>query len=99
MAIQGKKLSPALEFIDDPTVGELYADAVSGYGIINGTVAITLEAARWDYDQADSSPKRVVVARLRMSVPAAQNLALGLFDFLARRGLDPARKPPDEPVQ
>ncbi len=99
MAIKGKKPSSALEFIDAPTVGELYADAVSGYGLVNGTVAITLEAARWDHDQGDSMPKRVVVARLRMSVPAAQNLALGLFDFLAGRGLDPARKPPEEPVQ
>ena len=99
MATQDDEAKPKLEFIDDPAGLELYVDDATGFGLLNGTVAITLEALRWDHSQENMLPRRVVVAHLRMSIPAAQGLAVGLFDFMAQRGLNPTRKPPDEPVQ
>jgi len=99
MAAQGEDKPEVLAFIDDPTAPEIYADETAGFALLHGTVAITLEAVRWDHGANSSPPRRVVVARLRMSVIGAQNLATGLFDFLTQRGLDPARKSLDDKVQ
>lgn len=99
MTVQDDDKAEILVLIDDPAAPEIYADETSGFALLNGTVAITLEAARWDHGPSSSPAKRVVVARLRMSVIGAQNLATGLFNFLAQRGLDPSRKPPNDKVQ
>ncbi len=98
MANQGEN-KVELEFAHETNVPELYADEVRGFALFNGTVALTFEALRWQDGAVETPPKRAAVVRLRMSVIGAQNLATELFNFLAQRGLDPARKSPDDKVQ
>ena len=99
MAAQGEDPKVEFEFMNEAQVAELYADEVRGFALFNGTVAMTFEALRWQTEATSGPPKRAAVVRLRMSVTGAQNLATELFNFLAQRGLDPARKPPGEQVQ
>jgi len=49
MTVQDDDKAEILVLIDDPAAPEIYADETSGFALLNGTVAITLEAARWDH--------------------------------------------------
>jgi len=82
--------APVVTFIDNPHAPSLFCDGAAGFFLLNGVISLTLEAARADHSQSPGPVNRVVVARLSMSIPAAQALALGLYDFLKQRGLDPA---------
>ncbi|HEY1561926.1 MAG TPA: hypothetical protein VGF71_13740 [Caulobacteraceae bacterium] len=83
-------IAPTLTFIDNPHSPAVFCDSVSGFFLLNGVISLTLESARVDHSQSPGPVNRVVVGRIQMSVPAAQGLALGLFDFLKQQGLDPA---------
>jgi hypothetical protein len=53
----------------------LYFDRASTYGAKHSILNVTLEADRYTVDEAGASvPDRVVVAHLRMTVPAASSL-------------------------
>ena len=76
-------------FIDNPHAPEVLADEVAGFFIHNGSLRLTLVAARCDHATNPAPINRVVVGRVALPIPAAQSLALALFDFLKQRGLDP----------
>jgi hypothetical protein len=86
-------------FVDNPHAPEVFADAVTGYFLLNGTISMTFEAARVDHKASPGPVSRVVIGRLRMPVSAAQGLALGLYDYLVKQGLDPSQMGPDERMQ
>lgn len=80
---------PSVRFVDDPHAPEVLVDEAVGYFHFNGVVKITLAAARIDHSTVPGPVNRVVIGRLAMSVPAAQNLCLSLYDFLVTQGMDP----------
>jgi hypothetical protein len=73
---------------------ELYAESAVFFSTKNGNVSITLTSGR--FDAGDNGVlKHVTVGRLVMPLIGAQELVLGLYDFLAQRDLAPTIKPPD----
>jgi len=91
---------PLVTFIDNPHAPVVFASDASGYFLLEDVISITLEAGRVDHSRSPGPINRVVVARLAMPVAAAQRLALGLYDFLKQRGLDPMAVVKDgQPVQ
>ena len=68
---------------------EIATAGVSGMSVINGVVTITLESVRCDHSKATPELERVVVGRLAASIPAAQALMTGLYEFLGQHGLNP----------
>ncbi|MBI0475824.1 hypothetical protein D9601_10715 [Sphingomonas sp. MA1305] len=80
---------PAVPLIDNPFSPEIVANGVSGLSVINGIVTITLETVHCDHSKAEPQLERVVVGRVAASVPAAQALMTGLYQFLAQHGLNP----------
>jgi hypothetical protein len=79
----------SVQFIDNPHAPEVFADEVAGFFIHNGSLRLTLVAARCDHTTNPAPINRVVVGRVALPIPAAQALALGLFNFLKKRGFDP----------
>ena len=75
-------------FIDNPMAPDIYADEATGFHFVNGVVKITFSAARVNHVSSPGPVSRVVIGRLVMSIPAAQGLAVGLFDFLKKQGVD-----------
>jgi hypothetical protein len=61
-----------------------------------GNVSITFSSARVNH-RADPGPvSRVVVGHVVLPTSAAAALALGLYDFLRKMGIDPGRPAPDQ---
>jgi hypothetical protein len=56
----------------------------------DGSLMITFEVDEPDHSSPPGPVNRVVAGRIALPVPAAQRLALSLYDFLKQRGLDPA---------
>jgi hypothetical protein len=56
----------------------LYFDGAPNFGVSNGIVNVTLEAVRFSAVDHEIVPDRVIVAHLRMSIPAAQALKMAL---------------------
>jgi hypothetical protein len=85
----------AVTFIDNPSAPDLFADSAVGFANFHGVVRITLASSRAHHAGAPGVVNQVVVGRLVMPIHAAQNLAVGLFDFLKSHGIDPftAQKP------
>lgn len=89
----------AVRFIDNPTAPEIFADSAVGFANFHGVVRIALASTRPHHTGAGAGTpapiNQVVVGRLVMPISAAQNLAVGLFDFLKSHGIDPltAQKP------
>jgi hypothetical protein len=82
-----KAAQTALVFVDNPTAPEIFADAAVGFHLLNGMVKITLGSVRASHDTRPGGANRLVIARLVMSVPVAQNLAVRLFEFLKSQGV------------
>lgn len=87
---------PQVRFIDNPHAPDVYASDASGFFILNGNVIVTLESARPDHTSAPGHINRVVIARVVLPIAAAQNLAVGLFDFLKQRDLMPEAQDPSK---
>jgi hypothetical protein len=83
----------AISYVDNPGAPDVFADEASGFFVRNGVISITFAAARIDHSTAPGPINRVVIGRLVMPVSGAQNLAVGLYDFLAQRGLTPKITP------
>ncbi|NIJ09090.1 hypothetical protein FHS31_002722 [Sphingomonas vulcanisoli] len=81
--------APELPLIDNSFAPELMVTGVSGMGLLNGVVAVTLESLRCDHSKTPPPLERLVVARLALPVASAQNLLLSLQHFLGQHGLDP----------
>lgn len=86
---------PEGHFIDNPLAPEVFITGVSGYVISpNGAVVtLTLESARVDHSSDPGPVNRVVIGRVTMPTSVAQNLAVGLFNFLKRFDGNPTDPP------
>jgi hypothetical protein len=72
----------------------LYFHQVSTYGATYSILNVTLEANRYMLDAAGAPVRdRVVVAHLRMSVPAAKTMKAAISEALGRAGRWRGRKP------
>ena len=78
-----------VSFVDSSSAPDVFADDTAGYFFRNGVISITFWSARVDHSTSPGPVNRVVVGRLVMPVVGAQNLAIGLYDFLAKRGMAP----------
>ena len=76
--------------VSHPHLSDLFADEAIGYDQRDGTVRITLATLKMSEPAGPSPMQFVAVGRVVMTVPGAQRLALSLFDFLKKQGLDPA---------
>jgi len=81
--------SNTIPLVDNPFTPEIFATGVAGLSVINGVVCITVESARCDHSKPQPSLERVVVGRIALSVPAAQTLLTGLYDFMGNHGINP----------
>jgi hypothetical protein len=82
--------------IDNPLAPEFYADEATGFFIHQGNLSITFSSARVDHKSDPGPVSRVVVGRVVLPVGAAAGLAVGLYDFLKKMGIDPAGAAPDQ---
>jgi hypothetical protein len=82
--------------VDNPTALEIFADEATGFFLHNGNLSITLSSARADHSSDPAPVSRVVVGRIVLPVNGALALALGLYDFLKRMGIDPAQPMPGQ---
>ena len=87
---------PKVEFIDNPHAPEVFATEAVGFFVNSGVLHITFASARVNHVSNPGPVNRVVISRLAMPVAAAQGLAVGLYDFLRKQGLDPVPPPPDK---
>ena len=78
-----------VSFIDDPHAPDIFVDDTAGFFVHNGLLKLTMVSIRADHGSSPSPINRVVVGRLAMPIPAAQNLSVALYDFLKSRGLLP----------
>lgn len=71
-----------ISFIDNPHAPEVFADAATGFFILNGNLRVTLEAARVNHITSPGPINRVVIGRLVMPVEQAELVAHGILAFL-----------------
>ena len=72
-------------FIDVPLAPEVFADAATGFFILNGNLRITFEAARVNHVSSPGPVNRVVIGRLIIPAGPAEEMARGILDFLAQQ--------------
>jgi hypothetical protein len=87
-----------LPLVENLSAPELFASEAYFLSTSPGVVTITLTSFRFDISTEPAVQKRVVIGRLVMPISGAQGLAVGLYDFLKKHGLDPA-PPPTDPQQ
>ena len=81
---------PVPALIDNMLAPEVFSDGAISFFLLNGVVRIALTSVRSPQSPGGpGQPIPVVIARLSLPVAAAQNLALGLNDFLEKHGLSP----------
>jgi hypothetical protein len=89
--------SPAAPpLIDNPLAPEVFADEAMGFFLHHGNLSITFSSARVDHTSNPGPVSRVVVGRLVLPVSGALGLAIGLYDFLKKMGIDPAQPMPGQ---
>jgi hypothetical protein len=81
---------PGPVFIDAPGAPDLFADSATGFFLHNGILRIAFDVSRFDHAHAGAPALRVVIGRIAMPAVAASALAVNLFDFLKKMGIDPA---------
>ncbi|TWT11713.1 hypothetical protein [Reyranella sp. CPCC 100927] len=92
--------APVYEFIGNVQAPDVFADGASGFHLFQSNVRVTLETVRASHVKGEENKSvRVVIGRLVMPVQGAQALAIGLFDFLKRHGIDVPGVQPGERVQ
>lgn len=69
-------------FLDNPNAPDVFSTEATGFLVLEGNIGITFESSRVNYSTSPGPVSRVVIGRLVMPIPAAQRLALGLYDFL-----------------
>jgi hypothetical protein len=90
---------PAAKLIEPPRVPDLFVDGACGFFLHNGNLRLAFEASRADHSRKPAPIGRVLVARVVMPAAGARALAVGLFDFLKRMGLEPGRIAPSVTLQ
>jgi len=81
---------PGPVFVDAPGTPDLFADGATGFFLHNGILRIAFDVSRFDHAHAHAPATRVVIGRIAMPAAAASALAVNLFDFLKKMGIDPA---------
>ena len=76
--------------LGNPFSGDVFADEAIALELVNGVLRITLASFKMVEPAPPSGAQLVVAGRLVMGIPGAQRLALSLFDYLKKQGLDPA---------
>lgn len=79
-----------LPVVSNPFIADVFADEAIAFDHINGTVRVTLATIKMAEPAAPSPMHFVASTRLVLTVPGAQRLAIALFDYLKKQGLDPA---------
>jgi hypothetical protein len=89
----GRQPAPQADYplIDNPFAPEILASGIAGISEINGVIMLALESARYDHAQPTPVLERVVVARVALSVSAAQLLVVELNSFLEQNGVSPSK--------
>lgn len=90
-----KKAAVRIPFVENLFAPEVFASEAVFFATAPGVLTIVFTSFRFDLSTAPSAQKRVVVGRLVMPIAGAQSLAVGLFDYLKKSGLDPAPTPSD----
>ena len=72
-------------FIDTPHAPDVYADAASGWFLLNGNLRITFESARANHITSPGPINRVVIGRLVMPLQSAEDMARGILTFIKDR--------------
>ncbi len=88
-----------LEIVDNLHAPETYASEIAGYTIANGNVTLTVATTRATWQDGTVTNKRVVVARIVLSLNAAQALSVELYDFLKKHDLVPQQNPGSQKIQ
>jgi hypothetical protein len=81
---------PGPVFVDAPGAPDLFADSATGFFLHNGILRITFDVSRFDHAHTNAPAVRVVIGRIAMPAVNASALAVNLFDFLKKMGIDPA---------
>jgi len=68
--------------------GDVFADEAVGFENLNGTIRITFAVAKMIDPIPPSGLQMVNIGRLVIGPNGAQNLAVGLFNFLKDQGFD-----------
>ncbi len=76
--------------VSNPFVSDIFADEAIAFDLHAATVRVTLATLKMAEPAAPSPMQFVANSRVVMTVPGAQRLAIALFDFLKKQGLDPA---------
>jgi hypothetical protein len=76
--------------VDGGVNADVFADEAMVFDVINGTVRITFGVCREAEPGIGGGRVFSTVGRLVMPAGGAQKLALGLYDFLKKAGLDPS---------
>jgi hypothetical protein len=79
-------------FLNNPHSPDVFSTDATGFVVMEGTIGITFESSKIDHSTSPGPTNRVVIGRLVMPIPAAQRLALGLYDFLEKQGLGVPKK-------
>ena len=90
---------PTPKLTEAPGAPEIFTDGVCGFFLHNGTLRIAFEASRADHSASPAPITRTVVARVVLPAAGARGLAVGLFDFLKKMGLEPGSIAPSVAVQ
>jgi hypothetical protein len=75
---------PDMGFLDNPHAPDVFADAATGFFLLNGNIRITFESARVNHSSSPGPLTRVVIGRLIMSLDAAEGMAKGVLEFVER---------------
>jgi hypothetical protein len=76
--------APQIEFVDNPSAPEIFADEAIGAFFNNGCVRVAFASRRMDHGAEPAIPSRVVTGRLVLPVPAAIALQRLLSEFLEK---------------
>ena len=87
------------KLIEAPGAPEIFVDGVCGFFLHNQNLRIAFEASRVDHAANLGPVTRLIVARVVLPAAGARALAVGLFDFLKKMGLDPGKVAPSVTVQ
>jgi hypothetical protein len=73
---------PTMTFLDNPHAPDVFADALTGFFLLNGNIRLTFESARVNHSTSPGPVTRVVIGRLVIPIAIAENMAKELLAFI-----------------
>lgn len=83
-------LEPRRTFLDNPLAPDIFIDGAAGFTVNNGVLRIALASGRVNHTTSSGPVQQVQVCRVVMPIADARDLAVGIFEFLKARQLDPS---------